>query len=202
MKKNKNHLSLVILIALILLMCLAGYTFARYYKTVEAGTATSNIARWSFGAGDTLTTLNLSNEKIAPGTNGNFSIEVDATNSDVGVDYEVKFLNESNIPRKMKYYAVTTDQKGARMQTVTVNSLTELEEKIKGSIPVANGNQKRTVTVYWEWPFNENVQDGIDNEDGTLKLDSNGNPILDENNNNSLHCSFDIQIIGRQTKTS
>ena len=202
MKRNKKILSLVLLIALVLLMCLAGYTFARYYKTVDAGTAASNIARWSFGAGDTLSTISLSDQKIAPGTTGNFAIEVDATNSEVGVDYEVKFSNEKNVPRKMKFYAVTTDQKTLRQQTITVNSLSELEEKINGSIPVAVGNQKRTITVYWEWPFNENAQDGIDNEDGTLKLDSNGNPILDENNNNSLHCSFDVQIIGRQTKNS
>lgn len=202
MKKNKKILRLAILILMILLMCLAGYTFARYYKSVEVGSATSNIARWSFGAGDTLSTISLSDQKLAPGTTGNFAIEVDATNSEVGVDYEVKFSNEKNVPRKMKFYAVTTDQRTLRQQTITVNSLSELEEKINGSIPVVSGNQKRIITVYWEWPFNENVQDGIDNEDGTLKLDSNGNPILDENNNNSLQCSFDIQIIGRQTKIS
>lgn len=202
MKKNKKILSLVILISLILLMFLAGYTFARYYKSVKAGTAIGNVARWSFGAGNTEKTISLSDKKIAPGTNGNFVIEVDATNSEVGVDYNVQFSNDKNIPRNMKFYAETTDELGNKTTTETVSSLDNLSDKIQGSIPVANGNQKRTINVFWNWDFNENDTTTTDNEDGTLAVDSNGNPILDANNNTSLDCVFDVEIIGKQQKSS
>ncbi len=202
MKKNKKILSLIILIALILLMFLAGYTFARYYKSVKAGTAMGNIARWSFGAGNTEKTISLSDKKIAPGTNGNFVIEVDATNSEVGVDYNVQFLNDKNIPRNMKFYAETVDEQDNKVTTERVASLEELSSKISGTIPVQANNQKRIINVYWDWEFNENDTTTIDNEDGTLNVDSNGNPILDSDQNTSLDCVFDVEIVGKQQKVS
>ena len=200
MKKNKRLAILIALVLLTLLMFLAGYTFARYYKSVEAGSTRANIARWSFGAGNTATTINLSNEKLAPGTQGDFTIEVDATDSEVGVDYEIEFANEKNIPRNMTFYAEIIDQKGVKKTTESAESLAVLSEKISGNIPVEKNNQKRTVKVFWNWEFNDDDVTDIDNQDGTLALDSSGNPITDASGNTSLDCSFDIRIIGKQQK--
>ena len=200
MRRNKKIMRLVILIALILLMFLAGYTFARYYKTVNAGKATASVARWSFGAGNTASTLSLSDKKIAPGTSGNFTIEIDATNSEVGVDYGVNFLKEKNLPQNLKFKADIFDVSKKIGDTPEVNSLEELEPLISGNIPVNKGNQKRTITVYWNWDFNENDTSSVDNDAGTLVLDGNGNPVKDSDGDTSLDCTFDIEIIGKQQK--
>ena len=198
MKKNKKIASIAILAILILLMVLAGYTFARYYQSINAGSASASIARWSFGSGNTETAINLSEELIFPGSEGQFYIEVDATDSQVPVEYEIQFTNEKNIPRNMKFSAVTTDEKGLSKRVQTVDSLDELAEKLDGIIECQDGNQKRYITVYWNWDFNIKDTTLTDSEDGSLLLDENGNIVYDENNLTSLDIGFDVEIIGRQ----
>ncbi len=195
MQKKKKVVGLILLIALILLIFISGYTFARYYKSINAGGTTATIARWSFGSSNTETVINLSDEKIAPGSNGEFEIEVDATNSEVAVDYEILVTNEKNIPTNMKFYAETKDENGVVLATTDkVSSFTDLAlNNLKGNIPVQEGNQKRTITVFWDWEFNENDTTTVDSEDATLTFDDEGN--------SSLDCGFDIEIVGRQSKT-
>ncbi|MBR3614615.1 MAG: hypothetical protein IKL55_05505 [Clostridia bacterium] len=194
MKNNKKLIGVLLLITLILVIFLAGYTFARYYKSINAGGGTANIARWSFGSKNEKAIINLSEEKIAPGSNGQFEIEVDATNSEVDVDYEILVSEEKNIPTNMKFYAETKDEKGVVLSTTEKNSsFTELAtNNLKGTIPVEANNQKRSIVVYWEWEFNENDTTTIDSEDATLKYDENGN--------SNLECGFNIEIVGRQAK--
>ena len=164
MKKQKSFMGVLFLIILILAVFLVGYTFARYYKKIDAGRVSATIARWSFGSKNENAIINLSKEKIAPGTNGQFEIEVDATNSEVKVDYEILVSEEKNIPTNMKFLAEIKNQKGDVIYTTTqMDSFKTLAEThLKGNIPVESGNQKRTIVVYWEWPFNENDKTGID----------------------------------------
>lgn len=198
MRKNKRILSIIILAVLILLMFLAGYTFARYYKNINAGKATAKVARWSFGAGNTNSEISLAEGPIAPGDNGNFLIEVDSTNSEVPLEYEVKFSNVRNIPRNMKFAATTKDINGEEWTTSEVSSLAELAEELKGEIRDTKNNPKRSITVNWNWDFNANDTSLIDTEDGTLLLDENGNVVYDESNLTSLDVGFDVEIVGRQ----
>ena len=196
MKNKKKLIGILILIILILLIFLAGYTFARYYKAIRAGGGTATIARWSFGSKNTEAIINLSDKNIAPGSNGQFEIEVDATNSEVDVDYEILVSEERNIPTNMKFYTITKDEKGKVINTTDkYNSFTELAvENLNATIPVEIDNQKRIITVYWEWEFNENDTTTIDTEDATLSYDENGK--------SNLECGFNIEIIGRQSKTN
>lgn len=194
MKNKKRVIGVLIIIALISIVFLAGYTFARYYKSINGGSAQASIARWSFGSKNTAATINLSDEKIAPGSKGQFEIEVDATDSEVEVEYEIKVDNEKNIPRNMKFYAETKDEKGNVVKTEENNSFKQIaSENLKGLIPVEANNQKRTIVVYWDWPFNENDETLIDSEDATLDVNEDIT---------SLDCGFDIQIIGRQAKSN
>ncbi len=190
MKNRKRVIGVLVCIALISTMFLAGYSFARYYKSIKIDTIKTSIARWNFNSKNTLANINLSNEKIAPGSNGQFEIEVDATDSEVAVEYEIKVENETNIPRNMTFYTETKDENGNAVKTEEKNSFSEIAtENLKGTIPVEKNNQKRTIVVYWNWPFNEDDESSIDSEDATLDTT---NEIV------SLDCGFDIQIIGKQ----
>ena len=67
MKNKKAVIRAVIIIALITLVSLAGYTFARYYQSINVGGGKATIARWSFGSANISKDIVLSEEKIAPG---------------------------------------------------------------------------------------------------------------------------------------
>lgn len=192
MKEKKKIIGAILLLTLILIIFLAGYTFARYYQKIDAGGGTGQIARWSFGSKNEKTTIDLSKEKIAPGSSGEFQIEVDATDSEVGVEYEILVSEEKNIPTNMKFSAKIKDQNGeVKYSTTKMSSFSELASQyLKGTIPVETGNQKRIVTVEWEWPFNENDTSNIDTLEGTLTQNSNGE--------SNLECGFNLEIIGRQ----
>lgn len=196
MKNKKRVIRALIVIAVITIVSLAGYTFARYYQSINAGGGTATIARWSFGSSNVSKNIVLSEEKIAPGSNGSFEIEVDATNSEVPVEYEILVSEEKNIPTNMKFYAEIIDEKGESLATTeSKSSFTELATSdLKGLIPVVEGNQKRIINVYWDWEFNEEDTTSTDANDATL--------VYDENNQSSLDCGFNIQIIGRQAKTN
>ncbi len=190
MKNKKRVIGVLVCILLISTMFLAGYSFARYYKSIKIDTIKTSIARWNFNSKNTLANINLSNEKIAPGSSGQFEIEVDATDSEVPVEYEIKVENETNIPRNMTFYTETKDENGNVAKTEEKNSFAEIAaENLKGTIPVETNNQKRTIVVYWNWPFNEDDESSTDSEDATLDTT---NEIV------SLDCGFDIQIIGKQ----
>lgn len=190
MKNKKRVIGVLVCIALISSMFLAGYSFARYYKSIKIDTVKTSIARWNFNSKNTLANINLSNEKISPGSSGQFEIEVDATDSEVAVEYEIKVENETNIPRNMTFYTETKDENGNIVKTEEKSSFAEIAtENLKGTIPVESNNQKRTIVVHWNWPFNEDDETSTDSEDATLQVN---NEIV------SLDCGFDIQIIGRQ----
>lgn len=196
MKNKKKIISVLLLIALIAVIFIAGYTFARYYKSINAGSSSANIARWSFGSKNAEAVINLSSEKIAPGSNGQFEIEVDATGSEVDVEYEIIVSDEKNIPTNMKFYAETKNEAGDIISTTEEkSSFSELASSdLKGTIPVETNNQKRTIVVYWDWEFNENDTSSVDSDDATLTYDEEGN--------SSLECGFNIEIIGRQAKSN
>ncbi len=194
MKNKKRVMRICIVITFITLVFLAGYTFARYYQSINVGGGSATIARWSFGSKNVSTDIKLSEEKIAPGSNGNFEIEVDATHSEVPVEYQIIVSDEKNIPTNMKFHAQIKDEKGTTVkQTGEYSSFEELaNHELTGEIPVEQNNQKRTMVVYWDWPFNEEDTTAIDANDATLTQDGEGD--------SNLECGFNIQIIGRQAK--
>lgn len=196
MKNKSRVIRAVIIIALITLVSIAGYTYSRYYQSLNIGGGKATIARWSFGSKNISKDIVLSEDKIAPGSNGTFEIEVDATNSEVPVEYEVLVSDEKNIPTNMKFYAEIKNEDGSTIKTTEEkDSFTSLAEtELKGLIPVVQNNQKRNITVHWNWDFNENDTTSIDTDDATL--------VYDENNNSSLDCGFNIQIVGRQAKVN
>ena len=197
MTGKKRALRVCLVIALILLIFLVGYTFAKYYSEIKGG-GSGSIAKWSFVANsdkDSIQTISLANSsdydslvdgKIAPGTSGSFDIIIDATGSEVGVDYQINVSEETNLPQNLKYKAVVDGQ-----ETEEYDSLTELAENhFDGSLDTLNGENKKTITVKWNWPYETvdsegktNTGDSLDLADGTKE---------------NLDYEFVLQIIGTQ----
>lgn len=191
---RKRVISVLILMALISVTFIAGYKFASSYKSANIAKGHAEIARWSFGSDTSGSTINLSNEKIYPGSNGRFEIEVDASGSDVEVEYEIVVTEEKNIPTNMRFFAETINEQGGVInKTKEYSTFTELaSNELLGNIPAEENNQKRIIKVYWNWEYNENDTSSVDKIDSTLSYDENGNSTLD--------CGFNVEIIGKQTK--
>ena len=114
MNKKKKILLIVAILLVILVSFFCGRAFAKYKAEVK-GSGTAEIANWVFKVNgkedqiqkiDLLSTYDnetLIDNKIAPGTSGKFDIILDATGSDVGVNYQVRFLNESEKPQNLVF---------------------------------------------------------------------------------------------------
>ena len=140
LKKSKKIVLIVIAIVAILVSFIGGRAYAKYMSKVT-GNGTADVASWSFKVNEnaekmqtislksTINNSTLVNNKIAPGTAGTFQIKVDATGADVGINYNVKFENESKKPTNLKF---------------------EYDGKTFNS----NDNEKiKTITIAWNWKY-------------------------------------------------
>ena len=190
--KKKTKKLIILLCALLLLIGVGtgGYTYAKY-RTTEKGGGQADIAKWSFKVGteeeqiqniklvNTVDKDTLANGKIAPGTSGEFFINLDATGSEVGVDYEVKFTNEKNKPSN-----ITFSYSGQKY-----HSLSEITA-IKGKIGVDEENKTRRIQILWTWEYETGTGEEI-----------NENDILDTQEGIAdLEYSFDVSVIGTQSR--
>lgn len=195
MKKSNKKIILIILLLLLIIISIflfKGGSFSKYLTQVN-GKGVIDVAKWAFlvnGQTASITNLNLAQtykqetlkeNTIAPGTAGTFDVQVDATGSEVGINYKVVFQNEKSKPHNLTF----------TYNGNTVNSIKELEQFLTGTIN-ANSNEKvKTMTIEWNWPYetgktpdDEKQQDKEDTEDGKL---------LEE-------YSFDIIITGTQVE--
>ena len=151
--KKKAVIISAILVAIILSF-IGGQTYSKYVTEVR-GDGTAQIATWDFkvngqkeevqtiSLGSTYDSSTLVNGKIAPGTEGNFQIKVDATGSDVGIDYKIKFSDETTKPANLKFY----------YQEVEYNSILELGEALSGTINADDENKSKTFDIKWKWNY-------------------------------------------------
>ncbi len=150
-KKKKITLIVLAIIALIIIIA-AGYTFSKYYQAIN-GSASTQIAAWSFKANagennESVTDIVLKNgteEKIAPGSKGTFKIKVDSLGSDVDVKYHVDVKKET-LPSNMIFYIVGEEEE-------FYTSLDEFAKaKLTGTL-LKDGSQSKVYNIGWEWPF-------------------------------------------------
>lgn len=162
MKGKKNitmYLSIVLLLLVGVSIRYVAGTYAKYTSTVSAsGTAT--VAKWAFDTDNSSTTValdlttvidetSLVDEKIAPGTAGNFNIELSNENSEVGVSFTVSFGTASGIPSNL-------------VLTYGGNSFDPSTGTITGTI--AQG-ETITLPIAFSWPYYTSAAD--DTEDTT-----------------------------------
>ncbi len=140
MKGNKK---LLVIAALLLVAC-AGFATYAIYRSSATGTATVATATWSvkvnstdietnaftFGADDVNWTTNPGkNGKIAPGATGTITLEIDATGSEVDVDYTVsvgtiKVAGSDNTNTDFTVTpATSTDGSGTITYSTTANAM-------------------------------------------------------------------------------
>ncbi len=190
MNKKKTALIVIAVLLAIILSFIGGRTFSKYVSEVK-GTGTAEIANWVFkvnGKEDVVQNVNLLstynnetliNNKVAPGTSGNFNIVVDATGSEVGVEYAIQFLNESEKPQNLIFIY---DNK----QYTTIQ---DLEKDLSGTINANDENKTRTITINWEWQY----------ETGENQNEINLNDKIDTTNAKQLeNYTFDIYVTGTQ----
>ena len=151
--KKKAVIIIAILVAIVLSF-IGGQTYSKYVTEVR-GDGTAQIATWDFkvngqkeevqtiSLGSTYDSSTLVNGKIAPGTEGNFQIKVDATGSDVGIDYKIKFSDETTKPTNLKFY----------YQEVEYDSILELGDALSGTINADDENKSKTFDIKWKWNY-------------------------------------------------
>lgn len=174
---NKKIKIALILVAIILIAALAiSLAYSRYFSKIT-GTGEATVAKWSFkvnGKADNLGTITLGNTtaenskvadgKVAPGTSGKFSVELNADGTEVALDYTIKFENLSDtFPTNLKFY--TDAAHTTEISDITTAGMT-------GTIGLSDSKTK-TVEIYWAWDYQTGADDatkatndGIDTTDG------------------------------------
>ena len=190
MKKSRKIILAVIALAIILMSFVGGQVYAKYMSKVE-GHGTAEVANWNFKVNEkeeqlqaislnsTINNKTVSNNKIAPGTQGSFQIKLDATGAEVGKDYIVRFENESNKPTNLKF----------KYENKEYKSLTELQNDLTGTINANDAEKTKIITIDWVWPY----------ETGTTAEQILANDKIDTQNAKSIrNYTFNIVVTGTQ----
>ena len=177
-KKIKKTTIIVILLVLTIIMALVFSIYAySKYKTTRMGEGTSQVAKWSFkvnGQTQTIPDIDLATTmdphshvedgRIAPGTSGHFDLELDATGSEVAIDYNIK-LAITEKPTNLKFYLDNTYE--------TEIAETEGILNVSGSIPLETIDTPLIKTIYWQWPYETGVTENeVKENDKTDTIDS------------------------------
>lgn len=190
MKKNKKIVLIVIAIVAIVMAFLGGGAYAKYMSKVS-GNGVAEVANWSFKVNEsseqiqsislksTANNSKLLDNKIAPGTEGNFQVKLDATGSEVAVKYAVKFEEKSPKPTNLKF---TYNGK-------EYSSLKFLQEELEDTIDATAENKIRIINIGWNWKY----------ETGSNEQEVSKNDKIDTNEAKQLRdYNFDIIVSGIQ----
>ncbi len=195
MKNSKPIKKIIVysLAILVLLMCfIGGKTFSKYVMQVQ-GRGIIEVAKWNFlvnGQSSQMTNISLAQtcspstlkeNCIAPGTQGSFQIVINAEGCQTGIDYYVKFENESGKPTNLKF---TYDNQ-------LYHSLRELESQLQGQIAADQEEKMKTYTISWFWNY----------ETGTTLEEIKQNDEIDTQDAKSIqNYTFDVVVTGIQQK--
>ena len=154
MTKKRKIILVSSILVLLLISFFIGQAYAKYFTKLK-GEGVAEIASWDFkvnGQKEQVEKINLNStmnnesligNKIAPGTEGSFNIVIDATGTDVGINYNIEFSEESNKPTNLKF---TYDEK-------EYNSIEELTYNLSGVINANDENKERTLNIKWKWDY-------------------------------------------------
>lgn len=192
MSKRKKALLVASIISIIILSFIGGQTYSKYVSEVR-GDGLAEVATWSFkvnGQQQQAQTINLAStcneetlldNKIAPGTSGSFNIIVDGTDSDVGINYKIKFLNETSKPNNLKF----------KYQNTEFNSISELQESLSGTINANDKDKTKTLNIEWEWKY----------ETGNTGTEIASNDKIDTDNAKAIsQYKFNVIVSGTQVE--
>ena len=172
MKKNGMLKIVLVIILIITVVILAGFAYARYVTSLN-GNATMDIAKWSFNykilnstqtaeVDNFAVTRNDNNadvdsSTIAPGTSGEFIIEIDATGTETLIAYDTT-ITFTNKPTNLIFYSNSEKTEAIIVENeryLNLNGFFSLED-----------NKKRDIPIYWEWKLESgNTPEEIENND-------------------------------------
>ena len=192
MSKKKKVIIVSSILIIMLLAFIGGQSYAKYISQVR-GNGIAEIATWSFKVNgqkeqvqeiklvSTYNSETLVNNKIAPGTSGSFNIIVDATGSEVGIKYNIKFAEESNKPQNLKFVYGGKEY----------DSIKQLGDELSGTIAANEEDKTRTINVQWKWNY----------ETGSSAEQINANDIIDTNDAISIaNYTFQVIVTGTQVE--
>lgn len=192
MTKKKKVLIVLGLLLVITLSFIGGQVYSKYVARVK-GEGIAEVATWKFKVNnqeEQVQTINLKstfnnktliNNKIAPGTSGDFNIIVDGTGSDVGINYTINFMNENNKPQNLKFVYNSTEY----------GSINELTQVLSGTIDANEEEKSRIFLIGWKWEY----------ETGDTDDEIAGNDVIDtQNAKDILNYTFDIVVTGTQVQ--
>ena len=193
-----NHQQQAIIVSTILLIVMIfGITSCIFIKNLFASDKNSEISikvnDWScferrkFSLIDIGRAVNIENGKIAPGSNGEFDIVIDAISSEKELKYKVN-IKEYGVKPDNLLFAV---KKNDKLENYKYKSLKELAEKeLYGKIC----NSVETYSIVWCWKYEtgENLEI-ITFEDEKDTLAGSGKKVGKEN---VFGYSFSIKVIG------
>ena len=154
MSKKKKIIAIIAILSCVIVSFIGGQSYSKYVSEVR-GDAVAEIATWSFLVNheteqmqtiQLVSTCNdetLVNNKIAPGTSGSFDILIDGTLAEVGINYNVKIINETDKPDNLMF----------RYNGQEFASITDIESYITGTINANDGDKTRNYTIEWYWPY-------------------------------------------------
>ena len=126
-KNNAGTIALVVLLLIVTIaaLVLATYAWAKYSAAPETNNATANVAKWEVNLTSDKSLFvqdykHVVDDKIAPGTQGSFDVEIELGNTEVCVAYEV-ILN--NITFKQGDAAATDTIKHLRFFRTNTNGV-------------------------------------------------------------------------------
>ena len=155
--KTRNK-PVIILLALLLITAIvfSMYAYAKY-KTTLTGNGTATVAKWSFKVNgqtqtipdiDLATTMkkvnNVAENKLAPGTEGSFDLNLDATGSEVAIDYNIK-LAVTEKPTNLRFYTDSSYTKEIASTDGVMN--------VSGVMSLEEIKTIQTKTIYWKWAY-------------------------------------------------
>ena len=190
LSKKKKVILIVLSLVVLVATFFGGQTFSKYVTEVN-GKGVANVAKWNFKVNESeskIQTINLSStidnstlidNKIAPGTSGDFEIKLDATGAEVGIDYKITFLNESNKPQNLVF----------TYQDTKFQNLKDMESALKGTILATEAQKEKVFNIHWEWPY----------ETGTGAEILTNDKIDTQNGKEIQEYTFDVLVEGVQT---
>ena len=222
-----HFIAILLTVVTIVSLAIGLFAWSKYTASLN-GNANAAVAKWNFniqlrqgkqnatatsGPIDMATTSfsHVENERIAPGTSGEFEIIVNTQGTEVSLQYDVN-LELSNCPRNITFSkkgpgenSFTEISAGAatnnRTRTISFSKSLSLSD-----VTTANTNQTTFVeTIHWDWPYELTGNDPSTNEPYTAqqKIDYDTRDNEDESFLNDTNpkkaVTIDITVTGTET---
>lgn len=177
-QKQRKSVGTIVLVVLLLIvtvlsLVLATYAWARY-TTVEHNNATATVAKWdvSFTPGTTVFTKSYDHvvsQRLAPGTRGEFVMEINSNETEVSYEYGIKIKELKNKPTNLHFFAdedcteeitfydnpTISDPMTKEFTTRANRTASSLYGRvlIEGNPKAAQADYDLTKTIYWKWDY-------------------------------------------------